>query len=181
MQFPLSFIQLEEYKKQDREKPRITGGNKIVDFDEIDIKILNLLSTNSRMPLSNMSKIIKLTPEGINFRIKQLLNKKIITGFRMNLDLSKIGYQIFKSYIYLENYNNRNKLINYIKYNPNLYLIDTTTAEYQLELQFFFQKTSQFLLIMEDFSSKFSDDIIKYIEATNIKFHEERWVPKIKN
>ena len=175
--YPLSFLLDNDYEISDRQKPRITGDNKKIDFDKTDIEILKLLSSNARISLSQMSLKINLTSEAINYRIKQLIKNGIITGFSVIINPFKIGYQIFKAYIYLDNYNNINKIINFIESNPNLITIDISTAEFQIELEFYYQDITQFYKTMKELLSKFPNEIKNYADAANIYMPTLKWFP----
>ncbi len=60
---------------------------------EKDIKILNKLLDNSRIPFIQLSDEIKIADTTIHFRVKKLLEKKIIRKLTVDLDLNKIGLQ----------------------------------------------------------------------------------------
>src|SRR3989338_4576675 len=74
-------IKIEEIKE---EKAKI---------DEIDKKILSIINRNSRVSLVEISEKVKLTPNGINNRIKALEKNKIILSYTISLDWKKLGYE----------------------------------------------------------------------------------------
>jgi Lrp/AsnC family transcriptional regulator for asnA, asnC and gidA len=151
----LSFL-MSGFEKIDHAKNiDVLGGNKSIEVDDIDINILKIISSDARIPLINISKKIGMSPEAIKYRINNLIKNEIIKGFRANIDHSKIGYQYFKLDIYLKDYNQRDKIINYIKNNIYLFSIDVTTGSSHLELEFFVKDLSHLNEIMNEINKKF--------------------------
>jgi DNA-binding Lrp family transcriptional regulator len=179
MGFRPTYLLLDNYKKSEREFVTNTGSGMPEKADDTDLKILKMLSINARLPLSEMSKYIDLSSEGIGFRIKQLLKKGIITGFKTQMDLSKLGLKLAKVYIFLKEYNKRDIIINYIKYNPYLNAIDTTTGESHLELELFIPDINKINEIMADLQTKFPNVVKNYTMVTAIKYHKLSWFPDI--
>ena len=165
---------LDEFNTIDREKYEITGGGKTLKFDNLDFKILKILSENARMPVTEIANILKTTPTVVNYRIKKLIKKDIIQGFRVNLDISKLGYKWFKVDIDLKDYTQRDKIIKYMKNNPHLVLVDESAGVTDIEFEFHLKSMSQLHDIMEDIKSKFPNVVknYKYIYATDVyKMH----------
>jgi Transcriptional regulators len=63
-------------------------------MDEIDKKLLVLLTGNARMPLKQLAEKVFLTSPAVSARIERLENAGIITGFKAIIDPSKLGYHI---------------------------------------------------------------------------------------
>ena len=89
-------------------------------IDDIDISLLKELSTNPRIKIIELAKKLKSTSNIIKYRIKKLINNGIIFGFSATINWLKIGFRYFTLEIYLNDYNQKNKILNYIKANPNL-------------------------------------------------------------
>ena len=159
--FRHSFI-LDGYKKTDREKWKITGGERKVETDELDFQILQLLANNARITTREIAAKTNATINTTNNRIKRLMDLDIIQGFRVNIDYSKLGYQFFKLNIDLNDYNEREKIISYIKYNPHLEMIDKSIGYYDLELDFWVEGLDQIHEIMDNLTLKFPNVIKNY-------------------
>ena len=93
-----------------------------VELDDIDMNIIKKLSSNSRKSLVDIAYELKTTVRIVNYRIKQLVQNRIVTGFRIAIDYSKLGIQFYKLLIYLENPTEQEikNLIHYFKNNKNL-------------------------------------------------------------
>lgn len=63
-------------------------------LDDIDKKILALLSRNSRISLNQLSRQVFLTSPAVAARIEKLEKSGVITGYRTEIDTEKLGYPI---------------------------------------------------------------------------------------
>jgi len=175
--FRHSFI-LNDYNKQDREKHEITGGGKKVETDELDFKILELLAKDARISTIEIAKKLNSTVDTINIRIKRLMKIDVIQAFRVSIDYSKLGYQFFKVNINLNNYNDRGRMISYMKYNPHLVMIDKSIGYFDLELDLWVKNLDQFHEIMNDLSNKFPTSIINYNYVHDPILHKMLYIPE---
>ena len=126
------------------------------------------------MPVTEIANILQTTPTVVNYRINKLLKKNIIQGFRINVDISKLGYQWFKVDIDLKDYSKRKNILDYIRTNPHLIIVDESAGVADLELEFHLKNLNELHKIMEDINSKFPNIVknYRYIYATNVyKMH----------
>lgn len=63
-------------------------------MDSIDIKILDLLKTNSRIKFSEIKEVIHLSLPAISERIKKLEDQGYIDYYTVKLDRKKMGYHM---------------------------------------------------------------------------------------
>ena len=61
-------------------------------YDDVDKKILELLSGNSRLSVRQISKIIKVSPPTISRRIRRLEEKGVIKGYVSIIEDEELGY-----------------------------------------------------------------------------------------
>ena len=176
--FRHSFLMIEEYDKEDREKYEITGGGKKLETDETDFQILSLLAKNARIPTVRIAEKLDMTVDTILNRIQQLENLDIIQAYRVNINYAKLGYHLFKVNITLNDYSNRGKIINYIKYNPHLIMIDKAIGFYDLELDFNLKNLDHLRSIMDDLSEKFPNDINSFNFVHDPIKHKMVYIPK---
>ena len=160
-----------------RKKYEITYNDKAIEIDDIDFKILRLIASDARMKLKEISKKLNITPGGIRYRIKKLEKLNIIKGYRINIDLEKIGYKDFKLDLFLKDYNQRSIIIDYIKNNHNLVLISKSAGISELELEFHVQDSNQLFSIIEDLENKFPDVIKNHRYFYIQKQHKWKHMP----
>ncbi len=119
------------------EKPpehEFVGSYGAEDYDELDLGVLKLLSKNARIPVVEMSEALRMPERTIAFRIRQLEKKRIIQGYRINLNLEKIGYEYYKLNITLNDFSKYDELLNYARDHPNVIYIDRTASELDFEI-----------------------------------------------
>ena len=60
-------------------------------MDKIDLKILAALDKNPRATFNELGRAARVSKEVAQYRFKQLVKKKIITGFFTYINTSKLG------------------------------------------------------------------------------------------
>ena len=127
------------------------------------------------IPLIDLAEKLNCSSQTINYRIKNLIKSDVIQAFRVNIDYSKLGYRFFKVNIDLNDYNERGRIINYVRYNPHLIMIDKSIGYHDLELNFWVDNLTQFHDIMDDIAIKFPGSV-KKIPAQLDTFPASWWV-----
>ena len=154
------------------------GGGEQVKIDETDYNILKIISSNARMPLSEIAKKININPDTICYHLNKLKKNKIIQGFRVNIDYSKLGYQYFKTDIYLKDYSQRKKIISFIKTNPHLISINETTGVSHLELELHLKSLTHLHEVMNEIQTRFPLAVRNYKYFNFQKIHKYAFFPK---
>jgi DNA-binding Lrp family transcriptional regulator len=160
--YKLSYLLSDYQKINHRKNVDIMGGKKPLEVDNIDIKILKIISLDARIPLINIANELKMSSDGVKYRLNKLINLKIIKNFRANIDYTKLGYKYYKLDLFLKDYNKRSKIINYICKNPYLYAIDVTTGLSHLELEFIVKNFEMLNSIMDDINKNFQNSLRNY-------------------
>ncbi len=174
-----SFLLEKEDKELDtRVKSILYGSEKRIDIDDLDYQVLKLISQNSRMQTIEIAEKLNTTAVTIKNRIKKLKESGIITAFRVNIDLSKLGYQRYKVDIILRDYNKLQKIINYIEKNPNLDEVIQSVGYADLEFIFILNNANQLHEITKDLEIKFPNTIKNYIYFSATKTHKWSWMPE---
>ena len=71
-------------------------AERLFGLDLKDRKILSELDKNCRRPSSVIAKRVGLSTEVVNYRVKRLEEKEIITQYQVALNLSKLGVIQFR-------------------------------------------------------------------------------------
>src|SRR3989344_1004912 len=145
-------------------------------IDEGDKKILSFLVKNSRMSALEISAKTQIPPRTVIHKIKQLEKKRIILGYRVNINLNKISYQYFKLNIKLSNTNQIKELEAYCKQNRNVIFIDYTISDWDFELDLEVENKQKLVEFVKSLKTKFP--IFKKIEIiTFSKYHKIETIP----
>lgn len=62
------------------------------ELDEIDLKILRLMQENARIAYSELSKKLGIPEATVKYRVKKLIENRVIMGFYTLLNPRKIGF-----------------------------------------------------------------------------------------
>jgi DNA-binding Lrp family transcriptional regulator len=127
------------------------------EIDILDMNILKELSINSRISSVELGFKLKIPQRTIFYRIKQLEKKKIISGYSININLDKIGYQNYFLELFIDDLINLNKIRKYISSHPNSIYSEFILGNNDLELEV-------------EFQSKL--DLYQFIEEIRILFPE---------
>jgi len=63
-------------------------------FDELDLKVLSELLGDARKPYKEIARKLGVSTSTIFFRVRNLIKSGVIKGFRLSLDLERLGYDI---------------------------------------------------------------------------------------
>lgn len=88
-----------------------------MNIDRFDLEILSLLDMDARQPYSQIGKNINRSKQFIGHRIKNLLEKKIIEGYNLDVDTRRMGYTIFSIFLQFQGVNQEKerKIIDYLQ------------------------------------------------------------------
>jgi len=161
----------------ERKQYDLFKDKKIVSIDILDRQILEALTTNARLPTSDIARKLGSTAVTVNTRIKKLIKIGVIEGFRTSIDFTKIGYRWYKVDMVLRDYNKANQIISYLKTNPNFVGIDRGVGYVDLEVEFYLKSVDQIYSIMNDLANKFPDSIRNYTYISVIKTHKYSLLP----
>ena len=61
-------------------------------IDNIDLKILNILSSNAKLPYTEVAKKVFVSGGTVHVRMRKLEKMGIVRGTKLDIDYSKLGY-----------------------------------------------------------------------------------------
>jgi len=76
-----------------------------IKLDVKDRKILECLDSDARASLGVIAKKAILSKQVVDYRIKSLIARGIIKGFKASIDISKLGYSSYTVYVTFQNVN----------------------------------------------------------------------------
>ena len=128
-------------------------------IDKIDVEILRILANNGRMNSTEIARKIKSTERKVIYRMKNLEKVGIILGYTTSLNLELLDMQFFKATIdwKLLSHEEKDKLIEYCKSNPNLGFFVFCVGSWPFEAEFIVKNNKQFYEIIGDIRQKFPE------------------------
>jgi DNA-binding Lrp family transcriptional regulator len=170
--FAYSFLLDEKINRPTRIYQCLDSGER-VEIDDLDFQIIKLLIKNARMSTVDMTKALDSTSTAIHYRLKKLMESKIIISYRLHIDFTRLGYYVYKVDIELSQFDQMDKILGYIESIPNLICIMKTIGYVDLEVSFLLNNSYQLNQIMEDISSRFPDAIKNYSYYIGIKTYKD--------
>lgn len=157
------------------ERERIlVNSDKETKLEDIDLDIIKKLSENARKPLINIASELKKSVRIVDYRIKQLIKYKVITGFRIALNYQKLGIQFYKTFICLDNPKESRfkELIRYFQNHKNIIHHVRVIGNWDLEPEFEVYSEAEFDNILNNLKEEFSDIIKNFDIITISKEHK---------
>jgi Lrp/AsnC family transcriptional regulator, regulator for asnA, asnC and gidA len=156
---------------------RVYGNGTPINFDELDEKIINIYAGNVRIPLTTIAKQLGVSSETIRQRIKNLEKKNVIVGYKINLDLHKIGYQGYRVDFLLSSITKNKELFEYLKQHKYFYQINKSIGGADFETEIVVENLNHLLEILEEVVKRFSDVIKGYEYMGYSEFPKLTMVP----
>ena len=118
-------------------------------MDKIDKKILKELLENSRLPLSQIGKRVRLSRENVYYRIQNLIKQGIIRDFVASIDYTSLGFQQFVAFIEFDKIDKEkeSQIIEYLKKEKSVSWIGVLSGNWSLTFDIFAKLSSCPLLI----------------------------------
>lgn len=154
--------------------PMITGKAEKIEIDETDIRLLDTIAANARMPLIEIAKNLELTSMAVKYRMKQLEKNKVILGYRPMINFSLFGYEYYKVDLYIEDMKILSTLEEFVKQNSNVTFIDRTIGGSDFEFDIEIESLGELYALIEKIKARFpgilrtyefykAKEILKYV------------------
>jgi Lrp/AsnC family transcriptional regulator, regulator for asnA, asnC and gidA len=169
-------------REQGHEKEKIVHEKAIpAKVDEIDLKILRILSLDCRVSTYEIGKQIKLSADAVSYRIKNLLKEKVIRNFTIlvNLSLMKYHWYTFSVEMKMFNYQNEKKFEAFLDQNHNILRSVKTLGGWDLLLYLVVENPREFHKIVKDMKNTFSNIVRNYQTWVAYKEHIFKTMPEI--
>jgi len=147
----------------------ITKKDKPIKIDELDLKILKSLADNARKPIVDIAHELKSTVRIVDYKIKQLIKKKIILGFKIAINYEKLRIKFYKTFIYLDNPKQERltAITNFLASHKNIIHHVKVLGNWDLEPEFEVESEEEFDKILKEIKDQYFD-IIKDIDIITI-------------
>lgn len=153
---------LESRKKRKFEKViDHTSKDRQEKIDNVDEKILRIITNNGRMQITEIAKRLKISQRIVQYRLKDMINKKIILAFKAHLNPKTLGRIFCKIIIYLSNPTGKklNEFIHYVSSIPDTVWPQKVIGNWDFELDMELENYDKFQNIILDLKEKFPDVI----------------------
>ena len=120
-------------------------------IDDIDIKILDLISKNARIPFLEVARECNMSGAAIHQRINKLSETGVIAGSEFIIEPKKIGYSTCAYIgIYLEKASLYNQVLEELKKIPEIVECHYTTGTYAMFIKVYSKDNEHLKTVLAD-------------------------------
>lgn len=125
--------------------------SKNYEIDNVDLKILDLLMDDAKIPYTEIAKKVFVSGGTVHVRMKKLEEMGVVTGTTLNMDYSKLGYDVtcFLG-IYLQKSSLYDEVVEKLKGVPEIVKIHYTTGNYNIFLKIHCRDTRHLREVLHD-------------------------------
>jgi DNA-binding Lrp family transcriptional regulator len=151
------------------------------EIDELDYFILKELADDARKQTKKIADDVNSRVSVVSNRINKLIKTGVIMQFTINVDWSKLGFNWYHLQIYLNDYNKKSQILNFIRKSPYLIRIfKGLYLNFDIHCTFLFQQQKQLRSLIEEITERFPNEIANYQFYRTFKIlKHEYMVPKL--
>ncbi len=148
-------------------------------IDETDKKILKAISQDARKKTVSIAKETNTTMDIVKYRLKKLKEKCVISGFTIQLDLEKLGYEYYSVFFYTFNLNRQveNKMLSFARFHPNILFLVKVLGSHDLQLEFEVKHYAELETNLKEFRHQFVDHLRDFEILRVTKEHKYDFFP----
>ena len=126
--FPKNFLKTKEEVVKTRKTETLQK------IDKKDKEILKILANNATIPLYQIAGKVKLSPDAVNYRIKNMINRGIILGFVPIINYAALSYNIYAVLLNIHGLTDKKEatLKQFLKLNGNILWSVKTIGRYKI-------------------------------------------------
>ncbi len=151
----------------------------VIGLDQVDKRIIFELEKNARITDVKLAKLVGKSKDAVRYRIKKLVEEKIITGYKTWIDFAKLGYQTCTFYLNLLNLpTKKEKLIQEIKSDKKVYWLGLAEGAWNIGVSYFVKSNEEIFSIKHNLISRYGE-IILDLNVTNlvsVSVHEKNFL-----
>jgi len=162
------------------------GGVQTEKFQQIilgneDIKLMEVLGQNARERITIISNKTGMTIDVVRYRLKKLKTSEVINGFRMKLDVSKLGIQWYLLLIKLQPIDEKTKkrFLSYILQQKETYYLTSTIGNYDLIVDLQVASSTDIRNLIFELRDKFPEVIKNFETILIFKEYKISYLPLI--
>lgn len=121
------------------------------EIDELDKQIIASLIRNAKRPYTDIAQELQVSGGTIHVRMKKLEDSGIVKGYNLNIDPSKLGYDVCAFLgIYLDKSSLYDEVAESLKQIPEIVSIHYTTGLYNIFAKIVCQDTAHLREVLHD-------------------------------
>ena len=150
------------------------------EIDNIDLKILTLLTQDAKLPYTEVAKKVFVSGGTVHVRMKKMEDMGIVKGTTLSMDYSKLGYDVTAFLgIYLERSSLYDDVTEKLKDIPEIVKMHYTTGNYNIFIKIHCKDTKHLREVLHDKIQKVvgierTETLVSLEESLNRHIHFEQ-------
>jgi DNA-binding Lrp family transcriptional regulator len=138
-----------------------------IELDALDRRLLYELDHNARQSFSELARTVKQGRDRIEYRVKRLIELGIIRGTTVVVDLYKLGFSIFKTYLKIQNNKKEvDRFLKALRAHKRVFWIAICDGNCDLTISIAAKSPFEFYQIQSEIFSEHSSLIIDFYVTT---------------
>lgn len=144
-------------------------------LDKLDRRILFELDCNSRQTMSELARKIRQGRDRVEYRVERLVDRGIIRKFTTSVNLSSLGFRIYKTYLRLENNKPRvQEFVTYLRNHPRVYWLALSDGGWDLLIAIFAKDPKEYYDIHQQILSAYNEIVLNFGMYTLVQIFVHR-------
>ena len=133
----------------------------IKELDDVNKKIIRLLSNNARISFSELGREVNLTPEAVGKRYRDLIKNNMVVSMNPRINHEKLGLQYYHIFISVSDYEKKDAICNYYTQHHSCVFIMKHIGHYDIHLEIVL-KPEEIDYFIDELSENFGEYISAY-------------------
>jgi len=159
----------------------IVGGDRNVEqFKPDELKVMRWLLENPKIRFSALAKVTQLNIKTVMGISKNLQKRKVIKGFKYNIDTYKLNINKFRLFLNLHNLSQEReeKLMNYLLETNEIVQMNRTVGDWDLEVDIEAMEKSRIRALILQLREEFKDLIQTFNIIEFYQIYKRSFLPK---
>jgi DNA-binding Lrp family transcriptional regulator len=153
--------------------------NELEKLDELDFKLIAFLSGNARAPLVEIAEKLRVSVVTARYRLKNLIDKKVIIGFRPIFNLRTLEREYYKVDLWFRKFDRVDEIMQHILSHPDVIYTERSLITSDFEFDVEVENFEKFIGMMDGFKQKFPDEIRTYRYYSLVKNLKTNYAPEL--
>ena len=145
--------------------------------DDLDWKLIETYANNVRQSCLEISRKLKISPDTVRNRIKNLEKRKIIVGYKLGLNLEKLNHVSYRVDLQLISTERNKELFEYCRQHKNIYQINKSIGGADFEMEVIVKDLNRLIQLIDELKTVFKNVIndVDYFGFST--FHILKYIP----
>ncbi len=147
-----------------------------VKLDAKDRRVLYLLESNARAPLSKIARFARVSKQTVHYKIQNFIKRGVSSGFIAELDVAKLGFENYEVWIQLQNVgeSERERLIDFFVGHERVRWVASCIGKIDLAVGVLAKSVSDFNGILSAILEKHGGKIRNYFVCVSVELYNFR-------